>query len=69
MTMPPLQNDAQDNQIHFKKLKAMAERLQQSGEPLELSMGTSHDFEIALKEGATWIRIGTVLFGERQKVK
>lgn len=65
MTMPPLQNEALDNQVHFKKLKNLADRLQVT----ELSMGTSHDYEVALKEGATWIRIGTVLFGERQKVK
>lgn len=65
MTMPPLQNQALDNQVHFKKLKNLADRLQVK----ELSMGTSHDYEVALKEGATWIRIGTVLFGERQKVK
>jgi len=65
MTMPPLQNKAEDNQIHFKKLKKMADRLQVK----ELSMGTSHDYQVALKEGATWIRIGTVLFGERQKVQ
>lgn len=65
MTMPPLQNEAGDNQIHFKKLKNLADRLQIK----ELSMGTSHDYQIALKEGATWIRIGTVLFGERQKIQ
>lgn len=65
MTMPPLQNEALDNQVHFKKLKNLADRLHVK----ELSMGTSHDYEVALKEGATWIRIGTVLFGERQKVK
>ncbi|MCM2354551.1 MAG: YggS family pyridoxal phosphate-dependent enzyme [Pseudobdellovibrio sp.] len=65
MTMPPLQNEALDNQVHFKKLKTLANRLQVK----ELSMGTSHDYEVALQEGATWIRIGTVLFGERQKVK
>lgn len=65
MTMPPLQNEALDNQVHFKKLKILADRLKLQ----ELSMGTSHDYEVALQEGATWIRIGTVLFGERQKVK
>lgn len=65
MTMPPLQNDAADNQVHFKKLKNLANRLKIK----ELSMGTSHDYQVALKEGATWIRIGTVLFGERQKVQ
>jgi MAF protein len=73
MTMPPLQNEAQDNQVHFKKLRDFAESLQwldqKDDQKFELSMGTSHDYEIALKEGATWIRIGTVLFGERQKVQ
>lgn len=65
MTMPPLQNEASSNQAFFKKLKNLADRLQVK----ELSMGTSHDYQVALKEGATWIRIGTVLFGERQKVQ
>ncbi|AZZ38264.1 YggS family pyridoxal phosphate-dependent enzyme [Bdellovibrio sp. qaytius] len=65
MTMPPLQNEAQENEIYFKKLKNLASQLNVK----ELSMGTSHDYQIALKEGATWIRIGTVLFGERQKVQ
>lgn len=73
MTMPPLQNKAQDNQIYFKKLREFAESLQwldqKEDQKFQLSMGTSHDYEIALKEGATCIRIGTVLFGERQKVK
>lgn len=65
MTMPPLQNEASTNQVFFKKLKNLADRLAVK----ELSMGTSHDYQAALKEGATWIRIGTVLFGERQKVQ
>lgn len=65
MTMPPLQNKAEDNRIYFRRLKNLADRLKLT----ELSMGTSQDYEVALQEGATWIRIGTVLFGERQKVK
>jgi MAF protein len=65
MTMPPLQNTAEENRIHFQNLKKLALGLNLT----ELSMGTSHDYQIALEEGATWIRIGTVLFGERQKVK
>lgn len=65
MTMPPLQNVAQENAIYFKKLKDLADQLNVK----ELSMGTSTDYEVALKEGATWVRIGTVLFGERPKVK
>jgi pyridoxal phosphate enzyme (YggS family) len=63
MTMPPLQNEPEQNQPIFKALKDLADQYQLS----ELSMGTSHDYETALKEGATWIRLGTVLFGERIK--
>ncbi|MBC7754815.1 MAG: YggS family pyridoxal phosphate-dependent enzyme [Moraxellaceae bacterium] len=63
MTMPPLQNEPEQNQPLFKALKDLADQYQLS----ELSMGTSHDYEIALKQGATWIRLGTVLFGERAK--
>lgn len=61
MTMPPLDNEPQNNQIYFKKIKKLADQLKLK----ELSMGTSHDYQIALKEGATWIRLGTMLFGER----
>ena len=69
MTMPPLQNEAQENEIYFRKLKNLASELIPHNQQCELSMGTSHDYQVALKEGATWIRIGTVLFGERQKIK
>ncbi len=63
MTMPPLQNEPEQNRPLFKALKKTADQLQLS----ELSMGTSHDYEVALEEGATWVRLGTVLFGERAK--
>ena len=63
MTMPPLQNEAEQNRPLFKALKVLADQFQLS----ELSMGTSHDYETALEEGATWVRLGTVLFGERIK--
>lgn len=63
MTMPPLQNEPEQNRPLFKALKDLADQFELS----ELSMGTSHDYETALKEGATWIRLGTVLFGERTK--
>lgn len=63
MTMPPLQNEPEQNRPIFKTLKKLADQLQLS----ELSMGTSHDYETALVEGATWVRLGTVLFGERAK--
>jgi PLP dependent protein len=63
MTMPPLQNEPAQNQPVFKALKNLAERHSLS----ELSMGTSHDYETALEQGATWIRLGSILFGERTK--
>ena len=64
MTMPPLQNSAENNRIYFKNLNDLAKQHQFK----YLSMGTSHDFKIALEEGSTCVRLGTVLFGERKKV-
>lgn len=63
MTMPPLQNEPQQNQSIFKSLKELAVNYELD----ELSMGTSHDYQVALAEGSTWIRLGTILFGERTK--
>lgn len=61
MTMPPLENEPEKNRKYFAELKNLGLRHGVS----EFSMGTSQDYQIALEEGATWIRIGTVLFGER----
>lgn len=61
MTMPPLENEPEKNRIFFKELKSIGNQLNLN----EFSMGTSHDYQIALQEGATWIRLGTMLFGER----
>lgn len=61
MTMPPLENDPEKNRIYFKNLVALGKKLDLH----EFSMGTSHDYKVALEEGATWIRLGTMLFGER----
>lgn len=69
MTMPPLQNNPEDNRAHFRALRELLAELVAmgtKGHPMnELSMGTSHDFEVAVEEGATLIRVGTVLFGDR----
>ncbi len=62
MTMPPLQNEPEDNRIYFKKCLSLGQKLNLS----EFSMGTSHDYQVALSEGSTWVRLGTVLFGERR---
>lgn len=61
MTMPPLENEAEKNRTYFKELKLIGSKLGLN----EYSMGTSHDYIIALEEGATWIRLGTMIFGER----
>lgn len=63
MTMPPLENEPEKNRQFFRELK----KLGQSMNLNEFSMGTSHDYKVALEEGATWIRLGTILFGDRVK--
>jgi len=61
MTMPPLENEPEKNRIYFQKLVQLGKKLNLH----EFSMGTSHDYPVALQEGATWIRLGTILFGDR----
>jgi pyridoxal phosphate enzyme (YggS family) len=61
MTIPPFSEDPEKVRPYFRKLRQLAERF---GLP-QLSMGMSNDFEVAVEEGATMVRIGTSLFGER----
>ena len=63
MTMPPWSDDPEPSRPYFRRLRELAESLEVSG----LSMGMSHDFEVAIEEGATHIRVGTALFGRRVK--
>ncbi len=63
MTMPPWSDDAEPSRPYFHRLRELACR---HGLP-KLSMGMSHDFEVAIEEGATHIRVGTALFGKRKK--
>ena len=67
MTMAPLAPEAEQARPHFRRLRMLRDQLQtQQGVSLsELSMGMSHDFEVAIEEGATWIRVGSSIFGER----
>lgn len=67
MTLPPFAEDPEKTRRYFGKLRDLRDSAEQAtGIPLpELSMGMSHDFEVAIEEGATWIRIGTGLFGKR----
>jgi PLP dependent protein len=71
MGVPPYFEDVERTRPYFRKLREMKDRLSQRlGAPLPvLSMGMSHDFEIAIEEGATEIRIGTALFGERTRAE
>ena len=67
MTMPPYTDNPEDSRPLFKALRDLAEQLVGRGLPSEamseLSMGMSGDYEVAIEEGATIIRLGTVLFG------
>lgn len=63
MVMPPFTNNAEDVRPFFKRARECAQALGLG----ELSMGTTQDFEVAIEEGATWIRIGTDVFGPREK--
>jgi len=63
MTMPPWSDDAEPSRPYFARLRALAEA---HGLP-QLSMGMSHDLEVAIEEGATMVRVGTALFGPRKK--
>jgi pyridoxal phosphate enzyme (YggS family) len=67
MTIPPFTEDPQDARPHFVALRELRDELREaSGFDLpELSMGMSRDFEVAIEEGATWIRLGSILFGKR----
>jgi uncharacterized pyridoxal phosphate-containing UPF0001 family protein len=68
MTIPPFLDDPERVRPYFSKLRGIREDLaRRMGRPLPvLSMGMSHDFEVAVEEGATEIRVGTALFGERK---
>jgi pyridoxal phosphate enzyme (YggS family) len=67
MVLPPLLEDPQAARPYFRRLRELRDRALQAGllAAGELSMGMSHDFEVAVEEGATIVRVGTALFGER----
>jgi PLP dependent protein len=70
MILPPFYEDAEATRPFFKRLRAIRDRLASENAfadgRAELSMGMSHDFEVAIEEGATLIRVGTAIFGERE---
>ncbi|HEV2695038.1 MAG TPA: YggS family pyridoxal phosphate-dependent enzyme [Verrucomicrobiae bacterium] len=70
MAIPPFNPVAEKSRPYFQRLRELKARAEAVlGAPLpQLSMGMSGDFEVAIEEGATMVRVGTALFGERQKV-
>lgn len=70
MTLPPYCDDPEEVRPYFRRLRELAARLEALSLPgvvmRELSMGMSHDFAVAIEEGATLVRIGTAIFGERE---
>ena len=71
MTMAPFSENPEDARPFFRALRELRDSVQDGlgvGLP-RLSMGMSGDFEVAVEEGATWVRLGTVLFGNRPKAK
>ncbi len=69
MTMPPFFDDPQGARPYFRELKRLAQEIESLAIPSvsmkELSMGMSGDFEVAIEEGATLVRIGSAIFGSR----
>ena len=67
MTMPPYFDSPEMSRPYYIRLRELKEKLEKEGIPTkELSMGMSNDFEIAIEEGATYVRVGTAIFGPRK---
>jgi PLP dependent protein len=71
MTVPPFTEDPEGARPYFRRLRELRDTIAGRGLPAvtfdQLSMGMSHDFEIAIEEGSTCVRVGTAIFGERIK--
>lgn len=67
MCIPPFDDDPQKSRPYFTQLRTLRDELEKTGgAPLpRLSMGMSHDFDIAIEEGATIVRVGSAIFGDR----
>jgi PLP dependent protein len=69
MLLPPWFDDPEQARPYFRRLRALRDRLVEEGidrsHLADLSMGMSHDFEVAIQEGATLVRVGTAIFGKR----
>ena len=73
MTVPPYTEDPEGSRAYFRRLRLIRDGIAARGLPkigMEvLSMGMSHDFEVAIEEGATCVRVGTAIFGRRTRAK
>jgi len=71
MTVPPFTEDPEGARPYFRKLRELRDAIAARKLPgvamSQLSMGMSHDFEVAIEEGSTCVRVGTAIFGERRK--
>ena len=71
MTIPPLTEDPEGARPYFRRLREIRDNIARRNLPAihldTLSMGMSHDFEVAIEEGATCVRLGTAIFGERPR--
>jgi uncharacterized pyridoxal phosphate-containing UPF0001 family protein len=69
MVIPPYDEDPEHSRPHFAALRRLRDQHRPGGRPnvvlAELSMGMSHDLEVAIAEGATIVRVGTAIFGGR----
>jgi len=69
MTIPPFTEDPQQARPYFRTLRELRDKIGSRKPPAvsmdTLSMGMSHDFEVAIEEGSTYVRVGTAIFGER----
>jgi len=67
MVLPPYRDDPEEVRPYFRRLCSLRDQAREAGLLAggELSMGMSHDFEAAIEEGATMVRVGTAIFGER----
>jgi PLP dependent protein len=68
MTVPPFTDDPEGARPYFRQLRELRDAISRRGIALDqLSMGMSHDFEVAIEEGSTCVRVGTAIFGERPR--
>jgi len=71
MCIPPLAEEAEESRRYFVQLRELRDRLQTEFhvDLAQLSMGMTQDYDVAVEEGATLVRVGTAIFGERSKAK